>query len=140
MKPSTSAKGFKISVTKDNLGGSTPVPPGIYKARVSMEQVVAKSGTPMAKVVYSLLGNGPDGKSVANRKAFDNITIEESMVWKLNTLYKACTGDDLPQESFTQDELFLLVKNVAEGHTVSVELTTEVYNDKENNKVKNIFA
>jgi hypothetical protein len=141
MKASTSAKGFTMNVNKENKGGSAPVPPGLYEARISYKVDKTKDGSKdMLKIEYTLIGKDPTGKSVVGRKAFDNITYEDSMVWKWNAIYQAVTGEELPDGNFTFDELVGLVGEVINNKVVKIELETSSYEGKENNKVKKILG
>jgi len=43
----------------------------------------------------------------AKRSLVTNITVTENTLWKANELYKACTGEDMPQQEFESEDEFL---------------------------------
>ena len=43
----------------------------------------------------------------AKRPITTNITVTEDSLWKANQLYKACTGEDMPQRDFENEDEFL---------------------------------
>lgn len=135
MKPSKAATGFKVNVNKENKGGSTPVIPGVYQGRASYKIKKSSSDKDMLSIEFTLLGKDSTGKSVVGRKVFDNVTFEESMIWKWNSLYNMATGEDIPDSDFTFDEMVGLVGEAINNKVFNLELTTEVYGDKENNKI-----
>lgn len=136
MKPSKEAKPLSVNVTKENKSGSTPVPAGVYQARAAFKAGTTKDGLKdMMKVEFSLIGKDPNGKKVTDRKVFDNITFEESMIWKWNALYEAATGEEMPDGTFTFDEMIGIVGGAIQGKVVNIEVSVEEYDGKETNKV-----
>lgn len=142
MKPSKAGAGFKVNVNKENKGGSKPVAAGLYSARAACKAKTSNSGKDMLAVEWTLEGKDPNGQNVAGRKVFDNVTFEESMVWKWNNLYKAGTGEEIPEADFTFEEMFGLVANAIQGKKFTLELTVvpKKDGDGENNSVKKVLA
>lgn len=137
MKKSNTSAVFRMNITKDKLGGKA-VEPGIYQASIASEFGASKADKPMMKVTYNLLGTQPSGTTAVGRKVFDNIVFEENMLWKFNQVFSAVTGEDLPEESLTIDELYGMISAAIYGAIVTIEVTTEKQkdSDREQNRVK----
>ena len=137
MKKGGTSEQFRMHITKDKLGGKA-VEPGIYQARINTEFTSSKANKPMMKVEYNLLGTQPSGATAVGRKVFDNIVFEESMLWKFNQVFSAVTGEDLPEDSLTIDEIYGMISSAINGAMVTIEVVTEKQtdSDREQNRVK----
>lgn len=63
----------------------------------------------------------------AGRKLMGNITVTEAALWKVNQLYKAVTGSDLPEMEFdSEDELLDWLWQEISGQMVKVRAKSSI--------------
>jgi hypothetical protein len=89
-------------VTPDLSEEIKPIEPGIYSARITSGEVkVSKRGQNMIKWTFSLFGR----EDVFGRTVTMHTMLSGPTISKLKQLYKAATGEDLPNGDFDTDIL-----------------------------------
>lgn len=105
------------------------IPPGGYRARVSGYKVkTSSSGNSYIFWEFTLMSQGPDEKvSTVGRKVFDQTTLTEESLWKLNQLYNACTGEQLPPGEYSEEELINFVTSRCLNREIFIKIEHDVY-------------
>jgi hypothetical protein len=84
----------------------------------------------------TITSNAPDGSAdTVGRKLFDNITFTEESLWKANLVFNMVTGQDLPENEYSPDELFDLIWNTVQNKGVMLELAVDTYQDQKRMKI-----
>jgi len=131
-------------VVKGNQGGGggwSPLPNGPCDFQIdSTEQTTSGGGTPQLKIGMQVIGNHPNVGKAAN----DFVAMSPKALWRLKDLLIATdtpfecveiedeqddNGKPLEEIAFDDEDLI--------GKSFTCDVTTETYNDKENNKFKN---
>jgi hypothetical protein len=78
--------------------GIKTLEPGTYRVTITRaDKQQSKSGNPM--VVFEYTDQEGGGKIP------DFVPIIEEAAWRFNSIYKACTGEDIPEGDYSEEEL-----------------------------------
>lgn len=67
------------------------------------------------------------GGDYNGRKIIANVTVTEDALWKANQMYRAVTGEDLPEMEFeSEDELLDFLFQEVNGHSVKLRVKHEI--------------
>lgn len=106
--------GFLRTDYSDVNAGFEPLPIGDYECIVSKVEVTETKETKKPMIKVTLTVRDDVEQKGQKRKYFDNLVVQDNMMWKFHQVSKAC---DLPEgEDFDTPEQFaeaILYKNVA---------------------------
>ena len=129
---------MEIKVTREVLTDDAPLPEGVYVVKVEKAEVIqsAQKGTP--GVLFHLRVLAPEEH--AGRMLFERMYLGEDpskVLWRWNRLFKAATGQNLPERTFPLDEfLNLFVNPPVLGSKVLAEVGHEEYQGEKRARVK----
>lgn len=130
---------MRIVIPPANELTPPPVPPAAYRAKiVGGKYVTSSNGNPMLKAEVMLLSQGPVAEiKTVGRKLIDQIVITEETLWRLNLVFKACTGADLPAgKDFSVEELINFVMSNILNKECVVATDNESYQGQLRSKIK----
>jgi len=116
-----------------------PIPPATYRATISDQKYkTSSSGNPMLVLTLTLKSQGPIPEiKTVGRKLPDMIPITEDTLWRLNMVFKACTGADLPAgKDFSVEELISFVVSNVLNKEVVVLTDNETYQGTVRSRIK----
>ena len=108
----------------------TPLPEGVYKSTMQCTVKTAASGNLMVSVEHTVTTQGPDlTEKTIGRKVFDNLVLTEESLWRVNSTFKAVTGEDLPEGEFEIDELAGIISSRLSNQEATIQVKNEVRKD-----------
>ena len=126
---------MQITIPKD-LGGDLKVmPPGPCTAAIEGLSM-GKSGTGNPKVTIrwclttELYPKGAKETSLGER-VLETFSLQEQAMWNLNGLYKAATGENLPQGDYDEAELQEILEDGLKGKEFNLVLGVGMTNEGE---------
>lgn len=128
-----------FKVTKEDLR-QEPVPPGFYKALINEAKFkMSSTGKPMIVVEYTLQSQSNETKmKTIGRKIFENLVITMDSLWRANNVVNAATGRDIPEKTYTQEELVQTIIAAVKGKAVLVKVETRTYEGALQNEIKEV--
>jgi len=127
---------MKIKVP-ENVGGGDlrvlPVSEPTYEA-VLEDIFLGKSGTgnPKATVKYIVTSEyegkeakAKDFESTIGATVLETFSLQEQAIWRLNDLFKQCTGERVPQGDFEEEEFLGMLKDAMVGTNFNLMLKNE---------------
>lgn len=93
----------------------------------------SKSGNPKATLIYVItdeMDGLPEGEpSAVGEAVIETFSLQPQALWKLNEVYKECTGERIPQGDFSMDEFEQMLNEAIIGHTFSLVLELQIPSD-----------
>lgn len=124
---------MKIHVP-ENLGGDLKVlPEGPCTASIdNITLGTSKAGKPKATVRYILTSEmykPEDGQSSVGEVVLETFSLQPQALWNLNSLFKDCTGDSIPQGDHEPAELESILQEGLIGQEFNLILETVPNNE-----------
>ncbi len=115
-----------------------PVTPAQYRFLYMKHTfTMASTGKPMLYITYEIKSNGPNPDEVTiGRKFTEGYVMQEEMMWKLNGIHVAATGEDIPSQECDIEELINYVIGRVRNVEMSGQLIIDNYGGSPSNKIK----
>jgi hypothetical protein len=124
---------MQISIPED-LGGELRKLEGVAQATSqSFSFGTSKSGNPKLTLKYVITdemdGIGEDEPSAVGETVLETFSLQPQALWKLNELYKQCTGEKLPQGDYSKEEFEELLNENIIGVDFNLVLELKIPDD-----------
>ena len=129
---------MEVKVPNAKLMRPDPIPVATYEASMTSAVPATAQGTgnPMLKVVFTLHSEGPNPEiKTIGRTVKDNLTITPESLWRINMLFLACTGKDLPEANYSLEDFQNLVTGNCMNKQILVDTASEVYQGRPQSKI-----
>lgn len=120
--------GIKITIPKDFGGELKQLPEDTYEAVLQdLFGGISQAKKPKITVKWLIQSEysgekGKDYESTIGQNVLESYSLQENAMWKLNSLYKQVTDENLPHQDFEMDELVNFLKDALKGQEFKIDV------------------
>lgn len=100
---------FTVKVTPEAIAGLTPPDPGVYRMFLDRVELHSTDKGPYLRFFATIIENKSEPEKTpecVGKRVIIQTSLLPNAIWKLNQLYRACTGQDLPTGEYPLHEFY----------------------------------